>query len=314
MAKKLISLVLVLILVCTILVPVSASSVDQIGSYTITAPYVYPVLPGTDEWQSLNIDQRIAVSHVDEDVVENMTTEAVLVTTLNYPFIVNIFAYNTDGEGIDVVKKYCSSLAELLIREDALQEITAYLNTTTNTESVEYYVAEKLWKYVNASTAVAPRYVIDPITGLRVFYVETPNGSSVPVFKDLTWGDHGTTYEEQSAVNSALQYSYGVVSVRDINPSYNCHSYAWHSTSASNDYWMNNPYYYINDGSYVAGTGAVGDRITYNSSATKYDHSGIVTSSGTITSKWGALGLFEHSVYACPYYLEAAAIYFWRRS
>ena len=62
MARKFISLVLVLILVCTILVPVSASSVDQIGSYTFTAPYVYPVLPGTDEWQSLNIDQRIAVS------------------------------------------------------------------------------------------------------------------------------------------------------------------------------------------------------------------------------------------------------------
>lgn len=314
MAKKFISLVLVLILVCTILVPVSASSVDQIGSYTITMPYNYPVLPGTDEWQSLSMDERIALSHVDEDIVENMTTEAVLLTALSYPFIVNIFAYNTDSEGIDVVKEYCSSLAELLIREDALQVTTAYLNATTDTESIEYYVAGKLWEYVNASTAVAPRYVIDPITGLRVFYVETPNGTSVPVFKDLTWSDHGTTYEEQSVQNDLLQDVYGVVSVRDINPSYNCHSYAWYSTSTSNDYWMDNPYYYINDGSYVAGTGAVGNRITYNDSNGKYIHSGIVTSSGIITSKWGALGLFEHTIYACPYYVQAAAIYCWQRA
>lgn len=314
MAKKFISFVLVLILVCTILVPVSASSVDRIGSYSITTPYAYPVLPGTDEWQSLSMDQRIAVSHVNEDIVQSMTTEAVLLTTLRYPFAVNIFAYNTGREGIDIVKKYCSSLAELLIREDALPTINAYLNTTTNTESIEYYVAEKLWEYMSNSAAIEPRYIIAPGTGLRVFYVETPNGSSVPVYKDMTWYDHGTTYEEQSTQNARLKDVYGVISVGDIDPSYNCHSYAWYSASTSNIYWMDNPYNYINDGSYVAGTGAAGDRITYNSSATRYDHSGIVTSAGTITSKWGALGLFEHSVYACPYYLEAAAIYFWRRS
>ena len=313
MKHRLISLVLVIVLFCTILIPASAVSLDN-NRYTIDTPYTYPVLPGTDEWNSLSMDERIALSHVNEGIVEDMTTEAVLITTLQYPFIINIFAYSTVDEGIEVVKEYCSSLEELLIREDALLEITAYLNTTTNTESVEYYVAEKLWEYVNASTAVAPRYVIDPATGLRVFYVETPNGSSVPVFKDLTWDDHGTTYEEQRVVNSALQDRYGVVSVRDINPSYNCHSYAWHSTSASNDYWMNNPYYYINDGSYVAGTGAVGDRITYNDINGKYIHSGIVTSSSIITSKWGALGLFEHTINACPYYVQAAAIYCWQRA
>lgn len=305
---------LVLILVYTILIPVSASPADQIGSYSITTPYAYPVLPGTEEWQSLSMDRRIAVSHVDEDIVKVMTTEAVLFTVLRYPFIVNIFAYNTAREGIDVVKKYCSSLAELLVRKDALQIITSYLNTTTNTESVEYSVAERLWEYISTSTAMEPRYVIDPITGLRVFYVETPNGTSVPVFKDLTWDDHGTTYEEQSVRNDLLQDVYGVIPVGDIDPSYNCHSYAWYSASTSNIYWMNNPYKYIEDGSYVTGTGAVGDKITYNSSATKCEHSGIVTSSGTIISKWGALGLFEHTIYACPYYFEAAAIYFWQRS
>lgn len=314
MAKKYISFILVFSLVFTILVPVSASHVDHMDNNTVVMPYNYPVIPGTDEWLSLSMDERIAVSYVDDRAVENMTTEAVLLTTLNYPFIVNIYAYNSTNEGIDVVKEYCPPLAELLIREDALQVITAYLNNATDTGSIEFYVAEKIWNYINDSSEVVPRYVIDPGTGLRVFYVETPRGTDVPVFKDLTWADHGTTSEEQSAINDVLQQYYGATSVRGINPSYNCHSYAWHSTSASNDYWMENPYYYISDGSYVAGTGAVGNKITYKDSGGTYDHSGIVTSSGIITSKWGKLGLFRHTVYACPYYVQNVVINYWKRS
>ncbi|NCE63148.1 hypothetical protein D1159_00785 [Pseudoflavonifractor sp. 524-17] len=33
-------------------------------------------------------------------------------------------------------------------------------------------------------------------------------------------------------------------------PSYNCHSYAWYSQSISNNYWINDPKPYMNDGSY----------------------------------------------------------------
>ncbi len=314
MTKKFISLMLAIMLVCTFLLPASAVAIDRPDNYTITTPYAYPVLPGTDEWQSLTMDERVMLSHVDEDVAEDMTTEAVLSTTLSYPFIINIFAYGKVEDGINVVKGYCSPLAELLMREDALYAITTYLFTSTDTDSVEYYVAEKLWSYVNSFTASAPRYIIDPTTGERAGQVRTPNGSVVLVIVDRDWDYYNTTYEEQRVINAVLQNAYGAVPVRDINPSYNCHSYAWYSTSTSNHYWMDDPFKYIADGSYVTGTGAVGNRITYNTSTSTYTHSGIVTSPGIITSKWGALGLFEHTVSACPYYVQNISIYYWQRS
>lgn len=314
MNKRLFILVLALLLLHPVLIPVSAVSVDSIDSYNISLPYLYTVLPGSSEWYSLSMHERIACSHVDEQLLKNMTTEAVLLTTLNYPFIINIFAYDTTCNGIEIVSEYCSPLAELLTREDALHVINSYLNVTTDNESLEYYVAEQLWEYVNASTLIIPRYVIDPITGWRVFYVETPNGSDVPVYKNLTWDDHNTTYDEVSIANTTVLDVYGVVSVGSIDPSYNCHSYAWHSASVSNDYWMENPAKYIIDGSYILGTGSVGNRITYNADDGTYIHSGIVTSSNTITSKWGILGVYEHSVNACPYYVQSTAICFWQRA
>lgn len=149
--KKVILMLLAVILVCSALLSACANSTEEIDSHMNAIPYEYPVAPGTDEWNSLSMDERIALSHVDENVVKNMTTDAVLVTTLNYPFIVNIFAYGKADDGINVVKEYCSPLAELLKRDDALQVISSYLDETADTESVEYLVADDLREYIETS-------------------------------------------------------------------------------------------------------------------------------------------------------------------
>lgn len=71
---------------------------------------------------------------------------------------------------------------------------------------------------------------------------------------------------------------------------------------------------YVSDGSYINGTGAVGNKITYKDSYGNYTHSGIVTGAGIITSKWGPSGLFEHGVYNCPYYVQGVTINYWQRN
>lgn len=313
MKHRLISLVLVIVLFCTILIPASAVSLDN-NRYTIDTPYTYPVLPGTDEWNSLSMDERIALSHVNEEIVEDMTTEAVLITTLQYPFIINIFAYSTVDEGIEVVKGYCAPLAELLTRDDALQKVNLYLEANNNTEGLEYYVAESLRNNLDSSASIMPRYVIDPTTGEREAQVATPNGSVVIVIRGRTWESCGVTYEQASVENEYWQNVYDIVPIRDVDPSYNCHSYAWYSTTATNRCWMNDPSRYILDGSYIASTNAIGNKITYNGSDGFYIHSGIVTASGIVTSKWGMLGLFQHAVNQCPYYVQAATINYWARA
>lgn len=152
--KKFILMLLAVVLALSVLLSACAGSTEKIDPYTIATPYIYPVAPGTDEWNSLSMDEKISLTRVDEEIVKSMTTEAVLITTLKYPFIVNIFAYGVANEGIDAVKEYCSPLAELLIRVDALQVVESYLQEADDTECVEYYVADNLREYINASPSL----------------------------------------------------------------------------------------------------------------------------------------------------------------
>ena len=93
--------------------------------------------------------------------------------------------------------------------------------------------------------------------------------------------------------------------VRGPNPSYNCHSYAWYSTSSTNNAWMDDPSMYMEDGSYERTTAAVGCNVAYKRTDGECFHSGkIVATTGgpvTVRSKWGPLGLFTHAINDCPY-------------
>lgn len=275
--------------------------------------YVSPIQPGSDAWDELSIQEKYMVASIDAADVSIMTTEAVLLSVLNYPFIINIYAYDNINDGIEAVSEYCMPLAELLLRDDAFLVITDYLQACVACEATgtsEYYVAKRIQQYILDMAEVSPRYIIDPITGQQLTYLSTPNGSRVLVFVNIAWDDY-YTYEESYTQSLRAEEVYGVVMVRNPSRSYNCHSYAWHSTASNNPYWMDDPSAYISDGSYVSSEATIGNKITYRKSDGTYWHSGIVTGSGEITSKWGMMGVFEHGITNNPYYNVAPTINYW---
>ena len=127
--------------------------------------------------------------------------------------------------------------------------------------------------------------------------VKTPNGTKIKHYEDLTYnckdGDTGETLVPTQATvqtkQSQLVSQYPLATVeRGICPTYNCHSYAWHSTSSTNPYWINNPKKHWTDGSYVVvNSAASGRRLVYFNGSTVL-HSAKYTSSGSnVRSKWG---------------------------
>ncbi len=99
---------------------------------------------------------------------------------------------------------------------------------------------------------------------------------------------------------------------------YNCHSYAWHNQSNSNNIWIGaydityelygswhcsgeNLHEYWNDGSYCQ------TNLTYSGIKVSYgtcggdDHSAIRSSNNKVISKWGKGCLVKHNIDYCPY-------------
>ena len=306
-------LVLGLLLVVMMNIPAVAAE-DTI--YSVTEAHEYTILPGTEEWRALDgaIEKR-AACNVTAEEVSSMTTEALIETVINYPLLVDMFAYDTIAEGIEAVDQYFPGLKELLGRSDAMYYLQSYLEQYSLSErnnNIEYIYADSLIHILSLSderTAPLKPQRSEPTT---------PNGSSLETYYNRTWSDWGTTYSAQSTFYTLYQNVYNVTALAGIDPQYNCHSYAFYKTTG-NHYCIQDPAPYFADGSYYMTSAAPGRKITYVANG-YHNHSGIVNSVGStlsttyIRSKWGCNGLFYHSITECPFYSASVTYNYWALS
>lgn len=181
---------------------------------------------------------------------------------------------------------------------------------------------QKLSTYAQAKTAetsamdentASPASIIDDLLAAlfpsNVSYqiadvdVTTVGGNEVTLYE----ADGELTNAEINSVNSDIQNQFpNITTLANPTARYNCHSYAWYDNSTSNGYWIYDcqPYTYDTHISCtVSDTATVGAICVYFNSQ-GIVHSAIVESvSGntvTVISKWGACGLYRHSVDEVP--------------
>lgn len=87
---------------------------ELIVERTINEAYDFPIKKGTEEWLSLTtIHDKIDACQIPEDILTQLTTEALIETVKNYPLGVNIYAYDSIDLGYEKVKSQFNGLAEL---------------------------------------------------------------------------------------------------------------------------------------------------------------------------------------------------------
>lgn len=102
--------------------------------YNIEEPYTYPIVPGSSEWANFDtVYEMIEVCQIPEDILKNMSTEALVKTVLNYPLLMDLMAGNTPREGFAVMMSNFNGLQELSTRSDAGDYLdTEYLDFSRN--------------------------------------------------------------------------------------------------------------------------------------------------------------------------------------
>lgn len=119
----------------------------------IDTPYVYPIQPGTEEWAKLDsLDAKIAACKVDPELMNSMTTEALLETVLDYPLLPNIYAFSSAEIGIGSGSGYFEGLQILHDREDTAECIQKAIDAGTDDplrmqylQTLATYVADETW-------------------------------------------------------------------------------------------------------------------------------------------------------------------------
>jgi hypothetical protein len=112
---------LCLVIMCITLIQSSSGQ-------TITTPYNYPLRPGMPQWRNLRSQaQKLAALQVPDSVLGRMSTEALINTCLDYPFLFLYTAYSDSLGGMAHVIAGFNGLQELIRRKDAgLQLLKTY--------------------------------------------------------------------------------------------------------------------------------------------------------------------------------------------
>ncbi len=303
------------------------SKEEKETKYLITQPYDYPIKPGTDTWNSFESRvEKIQACEIPDEILKNMTTEALTETVMNYPLLIDMLAFPSKEAGYQAIYRVFNGLKELDSRADALVKLSKYQREMSSIGSC---------KRISSNMTLMPTFSDILINGMnsdkRASSVQrysinktvyTPRGTAVYALYDKSQSDALNTeaYLKDSYAYYKKVYP-GATKVADYNIKYNCHSYAWYSPTTSNKYWIDDPSAYMTDGSYISKDPAVGDKVYYSIN----DHSGIVTYVGqgsgagvTVKSKWGEFGLNIHNIRDCPYhedpdYHTIASCTFWGR-
>ena len=306
MNKKLFSLFLSITILFTLTAPVFAAE-----NTFKNVDFQYSITPEMDEWKNLqSLDEMIEACQIPTTILNHLSTEKLIDVVLDYPLAINIFAYDTPKEGITQLASYFNGLQELVERDDAVELMSAQLVSFSEMKSVDTVkelFAESVFGMLTASSEEPINF---DLQRSEIHHNFTPNGTRVQFIYNLTWADHDITASRADELNEDLKSTYvNATPLREENPAYNCHSYAWYSTSTGNLYWLNQSgaSSYMADGSYISTTAPQsGDKVWYGSA----DHSAIYYRNSTVTSKWGALGLFRHNVSYCPY--SASSVSYWK--
>ncbi|AHF09819.1 MULTISPECIES: CHAP domain-containing protein [Dehalobacter] len=342
------------ILVITMLLSVGATTVfadDATTSlvYDSQNSFNFSMTPKSKEWKNYSSVQLKEMLNIPLSTAEKMDTATLLKTVLDYPFMIDIFAYDNTTQGFEGLSLEFNGAAVLLQRADLTENLkTIYKNTIekmmavetknniSDKEIMQKKFMESLFVYpkvsnmlsqdekyaiVELSKQISNKFQTSPLVMERTAvtaaapgdilgygYVYTPMLQQVLVLRlqDLTSAD-------KASINASYDAAYPTATrLGTATYNYNCHSYAWYLASTGNTWWMNDPSAYMSGGGYTQVTPPqAGDKVYWTNT-----HSGIVYSVNgsniTVTSKWGAAGLYRHPINDCPYSVIIVKT-FWRR-
>ncbi|MBE9917792.1 hypothetical protein G8C92_27710 [Paenibacillus donghaensis] len=312
--KKLFSLLLVTVLLFSFSVSVFANEAvsEDLSQVNSGENFEYKMTPGNPAWADLSSKQEMLdATRIPNDVLKRMTTEEVVNAVLNYPLVINIYAYDSYEAGLRALAEDSDAFRELLTRPDAGDKLLNKLQvnkTFHGEQSLEELTLSVLLSDTSIWQSVSDKHLAeDLVLTATNSTVKTPKGSSVPV---IIRGEELTSTQRTQLNNQYTNAYPNATFVSTSTSNYNCHSYAWYSDSTSNTYWMNDPSRYMTDGSYSSFTNlinaVIGTRVYYDNG----EHSGIVYQAGgplasskylKVISKWGMAPLMKHQADYSPY-------------
>lgn len=108
--------------------------------------YIFPVKPGSTEWKSKTTAENLKSCQIPENILKTISTEGLVKTCLNYPFLGDFMYFDNLQIGISRVVENFNGLQELLLRKDTGKKLYK-LYKTLNLEKIDNYSEKEKGRY-----------------------------------------------------------------------------------------------------------------------------------------------------------------------
>lgn len=153
--KKILSLGLILSLLMALCVSNAFAQNNQL--YTVDVAYEFPVTPFDEEWEEFETTAEARnACQIPEELLETMTTEALLETVLKYPFLIEYLAYNNYADAAEKFMRTFNGFEELFSRNDLTEALLSLYQTSslmTAEEFESYGIAENVDNFSSSPLA-----------------------------------------------------------------------------------------------------------------------------------------------------------------
>ncbi len=138
--RNILSITLALIM----LISMPTYSLAQTVTYSDDTPYTYQITPDSNEWATYKQKNDILVKlQIPESKLSIITTDALLLTVLDYPYILDYNVFNNLEDAYNTFYADFNGFRELMSRNDLTEKLIKKYNSTTIITS-DAYVTKRI--------------------------------------------------------------------------------------------------------------------------------------------------------------------------
>ena len=138
--------VVFIVAVCFLTSPISKALTQAVIENNV---YKYPIYPGDKEWAEYEAMEKNQMLQIPGDVLNSLTTQDLVKVVVDYPFLSDIFYYDSYSMGFKAVVAGFNGLAELLKRQDAPAALAEYYKNIDFTAKVDLADAKAVTRNSN---------------------------------------------------------------------------------------------------------------------------------------------------------------------
>lgn len=180
---------------------------------SITGKYSYPITPESDIWLKLNHAERVALCNIPDYVLSDITDAELVELVLDYPLLLDVYAYSSFEDGIKCVAEYFPALDKITNNNS----LNTYLEESTNgLLSSNSNISNELNSKNSIQVSLKNQFIADYCGSQEISLfstvqvssvnttVTTPKGTSVPC---IIYGEL-YTYDDKKDMKDYVEYYY----------------------------------------------------------------------------------------------------------